>query len=297
MDPVVAVARQLVDAFTDALGVGDAEGREYAEEQLDEFIDELDDTSPDEAFVALLDLPLDGSTLPLLNAVSRKLARRGPGVVEPLLDAALRQAPPEIGVRDIVSIAGAVGALLEAATRRPDLPVRTENAISVMHAMAQGDLILGLIEVLEGPADERLKHAAGEMLVQIGEPAVERLEMSLSDRDAQPWVADILVDIREEREYGDDDPTMAADGDLEPDEAADEDLELDGVADDDLEPDDDPAAGDAREAGATTDAGDEGAATSTVDPAGGAAPLPVSDDIDRGYDAFLERFKRETGQR
>ena len=66
--------------------------------------------------------------------------------------------------------------------------------------MAEGDLILGLIEVLEGPGDERLKQAASEMLVDIGEPAVERLKTSLRDRDAEPWVVDTLVEIRDRRD-------------------------------------------------------------------------------------------------
>ncbi len=202
MDPDVAVARQLVYAFTDALEDGDPDAQEYAEQQLAEFVDETDDGTADEVLVALLDLPLDASTLPLLNEVSAKLGRRGPGVVEALLGAALGDAPPELSVRDVVSVAGAVGALLEAATRSPDVPPRTENALSVLNAMGQGDLILGLIEVLEGPSDERLKQAACEMLVEIGEPAVERLQMSLRDRDAKPWVVDTLVDIRERRDPG-----------------------------------------------------------------------------------------------
>ncbi len=212
MDPDVAVARQLVYAFTEALDDGDRDAQDYAEQQLAEFVDEADDGTADEVLTALLDLPLDSSTLPLLNEVSAKLVRRGPGVVEALLRAALGDAPPELSVRDVVSVAGAVGALLEAATRSPDVPPRTENALSVLNAMGQSDLILGLIEVLEGPA-ERLKQTAYEMLVEIGEPAVERLQMSLHDRDAKPWVVDALVDIRERRDpggYGNGDP---ADGD------------------------------------------------------------------------------------
>ena len=200
MDAEVAVARQLVDALTDALGTGDPDARDYAEQQLGDFVDELDDATADETLVALLDLPLDEGTFSLLHDVSAKLARRGPGVVGLLLEAALGEAPPELSVRDVVSVAGAVGALLEAAARRPDLPDRTANACSVMDAMPQGDLILGLIEVLEAPGRERLKRAAAEMLVDIGQPAVPRLEMSLRDHDAEPWVSDVLVDIREGRE-------------------------------------------------------------------------------------------------
>ena len=233
MDPDVAVARQLVYAFNDALDEGDPDALEYAEQQLAEFVDETDDGTADEVLVALLDLPLDGSTLPLLNEVSARLTRRGPGVVEALLEAALGDAPPELSLRDMVSVAGAVGALLEAATRSPDVPPRTENALSVLDAMAEGDLILGLIEVLEGPADERLKRAASEMLVDIGEPAVERLKMSLRDRDAEPWVVDTLVDIRERRDPGCRGDDATDDGDDEPATTTDDEAADDGADDGD----------------------------------------------------------------
>jgi len=211
MDGDVTVARQLVDAYCDALEQGDSEAQDYAEEQLADFVDEIDDSTPDQVLVALLDLPLDAGTLALLNEVSAKLGRRGPGVVEALLAAALGDAPPELSVRDVVSVAGAVGALLEAATRNPNASPRTDNACSVLDAMPEDEVILGLIEVLEGPAGDRLKRAASEMLVDIGDPAVEVLQMSLRDRDAEPWVTDTLVDIREGRDPAPADEAYAAD--------------------------------------------------------------------------------------
>jgi hypothetical protein len=313
MDPAVAVARQLVYAFTDALDAGDPDAREYAEQQLADFVDETDDGTADEVLVALLDLPLDASTLPLLNEVSAKLARRGPGVLVALLGAALGDAPPGLSLGDVVSVAGAVGALLEAVTRSPDVPPRTENALSVLDAMDQGDLILGLIEVLEGPS-ERLKQTACEMLVEIGEPAVERLQMSLRDRDAKPWVVDALVDIRERRDPGRYGDGAAPDGAAAVDDAGDEAFDDTGyeVPDDagdeafddagyevpdhaaDAAPDEADGAPDAPADGAIGAAADSSASD---DPAGASASLPDADLIDRDYDAFLERFKRETGQR
>jgi len=101
MDPDVAVARQLVDAFTDALDEGDPDAQEYAEEQLADFLDDTDEGTADEVLVALLDLPLDADTLPLLNEISARLARRAPGVVEALLEAVLGEAPPELSLRDV----------------------------------------------------------------------------------------------------------------------------------------------------------------------------------------------------
>jgi hypothetical protein len=309
MDPDVAVARQLVDAFTDALDGGDPDGQEYAEQQLADFVDEADDGTADEVLVALLDLPLNSSTLPLLNEVSGKLIRRGPGVVEVLLGAVLGDAPPGLSLRDVISVAGAVGALLEAATRRPDVPPRTENALSVLDAMTQGDLILGLIEVLEGPGEERLKQAACEMLVDIGDPAVERLKMSLSDRDAKPWVVDTLVDIREQRDPGlrgagdDRDDAPAEDDDL--DDAALEEAYYDADGDADGAPscDEDSDAADSVGDGAVDDAPDDTPYdTPGGSPAGGGglgAPAgpPDAGLIERDFEAFVEKFKRETGQR
>jgi hypothetical protein len=230
--------------------------------------------------VALLDLPLDPRTLPLLNEVSARLSRRGPGIVEALLEAALGDAPPELGLRDVISVAGAVGALLEAATRSPNVPPRTENALSVLDAMAEGDAILGLIEVLEGP-HERLKKVASELLVEIGDAAVGRLQMSMHDRDAEPWVTDTLVDIRERSDpggYGSDE----ADDDLGEDAP----VAPSGVPADDL-----------HRADAPTD--DLGRADAPADGGSGDAPsdLPSADSIGREYDDFIARFKRETGQR
>lgn len=319
MDADVAVAHQLVDAYVDALGEVDAEGRQYAAEQLDEFVDEIDDDAADEVLVALLDLPLEPDTLAILNEVSVKLRRRGPGVVEALLEAALGDAPPELSLRDVVSVAGAVGALLEAATRSPNVRPRTENALSVLDAMPEGDAILGLIEVLEG-RETRLKKAASELLVEIGDAAVERLQMSLRDRDAEPWVTDTLVDIRERRAPGGDafagaDAEAASAGEALDEASSDTGSYDDGYPAD--EPVDDPGDDDTVDgpADAGVDAGaddrdpaDDDHADSEVDGSPADAPgatdpahtsggLPSASAIDRDYDDFVARFKRETGQR
>jgi hypothetical protein len=309
MDADVTVARQLVDAYCDALEQGDSEAQDYAEEQLADFVDEIDDATPDQVLVALLDLPLDTDTLALLNEVSAKLGRRGPGVVEALLAAALGDAPPELSLRDVVSVAGAVGALLEAATRNPNASPRTDNACSVLDAMPEDEVILGLIEVLEGPASDRLKRAASEMLVDIGDPTVELLQMSLRDRDAEPWVTDTLVDIREGRDPAPADEVYVADqteddeADFRTDDgASDADGAEDGESDggDESDGDDvDEALGDGP---AETDYAQRADPSGTDEPPAGdpadtPGRLPSADAIDRGYDDFIARFKRETGQR
>jgi hypothetical protein len=289
MDSGVQVARQLVDAFDDALEHGDADAQDYAVEQLDDFIDEIDDDTDDEVLVALLDLPPDPTSRPLLDQVARKLARRGPGVVEALLVAALGDAPPELRLSDIISVAGAVGALLEAATRNPNVPPRAENAVAILDAMALGDLVLGLVEVLEGRADERLKQAASEMLVDIGEPAAERLKVSLRDRDAAPWVVDTLVDIRDGRKAAQDAADADRIGDDDPGES--------DEGSDDFVADHDPAGADDDDPSQppSAPAAPTGAPATGVAPAPSAAP-PAGDDIDREFAAFLDKFKRETGQ-
>ena len=224
------VARQLVDAFDDALEHGDDDAREYAVEQLDDFIDEIDDNTDDAVLVALLDLPPDPTSRPLLDQVTRKLARRA-GVVEALLGAALGDAPPELHLSDIISVAGAVGALLEAATRNPNVPPRAGNALAILEAMEQATFVRRSSRSLKaGPASASSEPS--EMLVDIGEPALERLKRSLRDRDAGPWVVNTLVAIRDGHkvEYdgldgddsGADDPGAADSDDVGDDDTGDD---------------------------------------------------------------------------
>ncbi len=203
MDSGDEVARQLVDALSEALERGDAAGIDYAREELEDFIDETDDATPVAVLVALLDLPLEAGTLTLVDAVSARLRRRGRAVIEPLLDAVAGEAPPSLTLRDLVSVAGAVGALLEAVTRRPGLPPAMENALSVLAALDRDVLVDGLIDALEGSADEQVKEVAAALLLDVGEPAVGRLEASLERRGGtDPWMVDVLVDLRERRTLG-----------------------------------------------------------------------------------------------
>jgi hypothetical protein len=212
MDRSDEVARQLVDALREALERDDAEGIDYARDELEDFIDEADEATPAGVLVALLDLPLEPATLALLDAVSLRLRRRGRHAIGPLLQAVAGQAPPSLSLRDLVSVAGAVGALLEAVTRRPGLPPGMENALSVLAALDRDVLVDGLIEVIEGPADERVKEVAAALLVEVGEPAVGRLEASLERRGGgDPWVTDVLVDLRERASAGGPAPPPGAD--------------------------------------------------------------------------------------
>ena len=204
--------------------------------------------------------------------------------------------------------------------------------------MPEGDTILGLIEVLEGPRT-RLKQAASELLVEIGDAAVGRLQMSLRDRDAKPWVTDTLVDIRERRDPGGYASDQAAGEAALAGGASDETCGDDRAvrrrhtADESGDDDDEPAMTAATSAATTaptsggddstrTSAGDdstdergggddvdevddgdryeasgEAAADPAADPAGTSGGPPSATAMDRDYDAFVARFKRETGQR
>jgi hypothetical protein len=119
----------------------------------------------------------------------------GPAVVEPLLAAVIGQGPPGVSVADMLSFAGAVGALLEAVTARPPSAPLVENALSVLAFLDEHDRILGAIGVLEGGGDDRLKQAASDVLVDAGEPALAELRARRPDGPAASWVADAVVEI------------------------------------------------------------------------------------------------------
>ena len=308
MDLSPDVSRELVFAYTDAAERDDDDDRAYAAAQIEDFVDDTDDDTADEVLIPLLDLPLDGITLPLLSAVSAMLRRRGPGVVEPLLVAAVGEGLPEVGLSDVVGVAGAVGALLEAATRSPGASPRVENALSVLDALPYGDLILGLVEVLESRRDDHVKQVASEMLVDIGDDAVDELTASLRDRDAGLWVADTLAEIKArqgeewrhdsgEADGGDEEEGDWAEADA-PDEEEGEWAEADAGPGEGEAENADHAAGAGEDAGA----GGQSAAPRPATPADAesspADPPPIAGPdpgrLDADFDAFRRRFDEET---
>ncbi|HMK93380.1 MAG TPA: hypothetical protein VK576_10305 [Thermoleophilia bacterium] len=312
MDLSPDVSRELVFAYTDAAERRDDEDRAYAFAQIEDFIADTGDDTPDDVLIPLLDLPLEGITLPLLSAVSAMLRRRGPGVVEPLLVAAVGEGLPGVTLRDVVGVAGAVGALLEAATRSPGGSPRVENALSVLDALPSDDLIRGLVWVLESRRDDHVKQVASDMLVDIGDDAVDDLTTSLRDRDADLWVADTLAGIKARQgedwrnDPGDDDDDGAKDGwagdaDADVDTRADaHDGARDGHADKHRG---DAGAGVAGEH-AGLGAGGQGAdlrSAPRVDPAASPTDPPpiVGPDpgrLDADFDAFRRRFDEEAGR-
>lgn len=168
---LIGLARQLADAFEEARTPDD---QEYAAGAIDDFLSECDDHAPEEALIALLDLPMDKLTWPLVDSVENTLVARGLRTIWPLLEA----------------VDGRVY------DRGGQTPAR---ALETLLAMPPADLIRGLIGVLTDAADDELKTAAVKVLVKTAEPAVPALEDALQVPAARRWAEDALGDIRAAR--------------------------------------------------------------------------------------------------
>jgi len=171
-EALIGLARQLADAFEEAQTLED---QEYAAEAIDDFLSEHDHYAPDEALIALLDLPMTKLTWPLVDSVETTLAERG---------------------------ITAVWALLEAVDGRVydhggQTPARALETLGAMH---EADFIRGLVNVMAAAADDDLKAAAVKVLVRTGGPAVPALVDALRDPAARRWAEDALGDIRAARE-------------------------------------------------------------------------------------------------
>ena len=171
-EALIGLARQLADAFEEAQT---PEDQKYAADAIDDFLSEHDHYAPDEALIALLDLPMTKLTWPLVDSVETTLAERGIAAVWPLLEA--------IDGR-VYDHGGQTSA----------------RALETLGAMREADVIRGLVNVMAGAADDDLKAAAVKVLVRTGRPAVPALEDALRDPAARRWVEDALGDIRAVRE-------------------------------------------------------------------------------------------------
>jgi len=171
-EALIGLARQLADAFEEAQT---PEGQEYAAEAIDDFLSDHDHYAPDEALIALLDMPMTKLTWPLVDSVEATLAERGLSAVWPLLEAI-------------------DGRVYDHGGQTP------ARALETLGAMREADVIRGLIDVMAGAADDHLKAAAVKVLVRTGEPAVTALEDALQDPAARRWAEDALGDIRAARE-------------------------------------------------------------------------------------------------
>ena len=171
-EALIGLARQLADAFEEAQT---PEDQEYAADAIDDFLSDHDHYAPDEALIALLDLPMTKLTWPLVDSVETTLAARGMSAVWPLLEAVHGRVYDHGG----------------------QTPAR---ALETLGAMREPDVIRGLINVMAGVADDDLKAAAVKMLVGTGEAAMPALEVALHDPAARRWAEDAVGDIRAARE-------------------------------------------------------------------------------------------------
>ena len=171
-EALIGLARQLADACREA---GTDEDMAYAADAVDDFLHDNDTHAPAEALIALLDLPMNKHTWPLVDSVEETLIGRGWEVVEPLLSATLGR---------VYDLAGPV----------------PERARETLDGLPDGKHIFGLIDVLRGKADDDLKRAAVKELVALGETAEPALLEALDHPVARRWAQDALGDLRAARE-------------------------------------------------------------------------------------------------
>lgn len=170
-EAVIGLARQLADACREA---GTDEDMAYAADAVDDFLHDNDTHAPAEALIALLDLPMNKHTWPLVDSVEETLIARGWEVVEPLLAATLGR---------VYDLAGPV-------------PGRARETLG---GLPDGKYIFGLIDVLRGKGDDDLKQAAVEELVALGEKAEPALLEALDHPVARRWAQDALGDLKAAR--------------------------------------------------------------------------------------------------
>lgn len=171
-EAVIGLARQLADACREA---GAEEDVAYAADAVNDFLRDNDTHAPAEALIALLDLPMNKHTWPLVDSVEETLISRGWEVVEPLLAATLGR---------VYDLAGPV-------------PTRARETLGGLPA---GKYIFGLIDVLRGKGDADLKQAAVNELVALGDTAEPALLEAQDHPVARRWAQDALGDLRAARE-------------------------------------------------------------------------------------------------
>ena len=259
-EALIGLARQLTDAYGEART---REDQDFACDSVAAFLAEFRELAPDEALLAILDLPLTAETYPLVDEAQTALAERGSAVVRLLLEATLGE------VYD------------------PDGPA-PERAAESLDLMDRRESLEGLIEVLCGRADDDVKGAAVDGLVALGAFAEPALTAALDDRDGGDWVRAALEQIQYERSHPQAIEDYAAgEGDV-PDDAS----GLLAWADDEEDAEDGrPPSGDA----ATCRDDDPIAPGAAGDDGACGPPVPDQGLVDDAYDEFLRRYREESG--
>jgi len=171
-EALVGLARQLADACREA---GSDVDMEYAADAVDDFLHDNDTHAPAAALIALLDLPMNKFTWPLVDSLEETLIARGWEVVEPLLAATLGR---------VYDVAGPVA----------------KRARETLDGLPVAKYIFGLVDVLRGRGDDDLKGAAVKQLVALGDVAEPALFEALDHPVARRWAQDALGDLRAQRE-------------------------------------------------------------------------------------------------
>jgi hypothetical protein len=279
-EALIGLARQLADAYEEAQTADD---REYAAGEIAGFINESGEDAPDDALIALLDLPRSNVTTTwIIDRVEALLTARGPGAVEALLVASRGH---------VYDIAG-------------PSPRRALETLSAMVDTEVDEVVQGLIEVLSGSGDQGLKDAAAAGLVAIGPPAIDQLRRARTDPVAAQWVEDALGELRasspgvstaQDAEAADEEPeSEPSSGDDASDEPAGEVVPSEDEAAAGLGVDD-PACsdGEASESDAEDGLAEEAAGETGRDATGVGMPdevpeLPDSAELDRRYHVFAD---------
>lgn len=153
---ILRTAKQLVYAYQEA---PTADDEAYAADEIDRFLDDFGDMADSDVLLVLLGLPVTDLTRPLLGYVRAKLIERAPGVVENLLRLRVSRSGPA-----------------------------SDNAAAVLAAVSVPLVAQGLVEVLAGRRDDRLKEVAAAALVALGRPAAAPILDALGDFEARPWI-------------------------------------------------------------------------------------------------------------
>jgi hypothetical protein len=292
-EALIGLARQLTDAYGEARR---REDQDFACDSVAAFLAEFRQVAPNEALLAILDLPLTAETYPLVDEAQTTLARRGAAVVKLLLE-------------------GMLGEVYD-----PDGPA-PERAAETLDMMDRRESLQGLIRVLCGRAGDDVKGAAVDGLVALGAFAEPALAAALDDPDGGDWAQAALEQLRYQRTHP---PALEdyADGeDWAPD---DESRLFEWREDDEGEADDDPTSGGAAPAVGSGDGlagrgdgtgpgaaghgpgpvgyGEAGGADEPLPPPAPAEPAeppgPATPDqglVDDAYDEFLRRYRDEPG--
>ena len=152
-----ATAKRLVRACEQACS---PEDRARVADEAVAYLTAAGDDVSTAALITLLELPTGGRGRRVLKMAEERLARRVPGVVEPLL-------------RVAVESRGAV----------------RENAADILERLPAESRAAGLIEVLAaGGRSAQMKEAAADMLVDIGTPAAAPIFDALAELRVRPWI-------------------------------------------------------------------------------------------------------------